>query len=343
MHTPNGLCLDCKFCLLDWMSNKKNPRKLRITTGVELGEVGQDGEGKCNCHICWLGNLWGAELSKARAAFKKEAHQEVGKGTPMRRCNHCFAATFQDTSSKHSCAGIKAVIHNLTEAIPQETRLKLALETLKEVQVAAGGDTFRIQSFKGGKATSVTLGSNSTSSTSTSLTLPEQLKVGTDAHLTGGQLRNVLANFRAKFGRSFAESGLDKQMALQNGRFLPFFTCERTRFEKEGTLVERPLFFCNSTLSFLKEVARLRGQDWEELTLLVQGDSGQGWFKLAVSLIPLSDLDENGREKSRRTRADGIACGATFKSYGVRQIQILALVQGVPESSVNLMIIFRYG
>ena len=75
----------------------------------------------------------------------------------------------------------------------------------------------------------------------------------------------------------------------------------------------------------------------------MQGDSGQGWFKLAASLIPLTELGENEMDGKRRTRADGIASGTIFKSYGVRQILILALVQGVPESSVNLQLIFRYG
>ena len=274
MHTPNGLCLDCKFRLLDWVNNKENPRPLRITTGVELqsGQAGQqEVDGKCACHICWLGNLWGAELSKARAVFKREALEEVQRGNLMRRCNRCFAATFQDSRSKHTCVGMQGVIDNLKEAIPKETRLKLALETLKEVQDEVG-DSFQLQSYKGGKTTSVTLGcssSNLTPSTSNQLSLHEAHKIGTDAHLTGGQLRNVIANFRAKFGRAFAESGLDKQMTVLNGRFVPFFTCERTVFEKDKAMVVRPLFFCNNTLQFLKEVARLRGQEWEDLSVLV--------------------------------------------------------------------------
>ena len=340
LHTPNGICQECHLKLLELMNNKPKQRQLRITTGIELGQVNEL-EGKCSCHICWLGNLWGPELHHARKGFKSKVLGEVEVGGQMRRCNQCFEPTFSGSSSNHVCVGKRAVIENLKIAIPKETRMKLAIETLKEVQGETAGDTIELKSVRGGRPTSITIGRQTPSSSSNQVTLGEMQKIGSDAHLTGGQLRNVMANFRAKFGRSFAESGLDQQLVMHNGRFLPFFTCERNLFEKGGEMIEKPLFFCHSSLEFLKEVARLRGKEWGELTLLVQGDSGQGWFKLAVSLIPLVDLEERERAGGRRLRVHGIASGTKFKSYGVRQILILALVQGVPENSFNLALIFR--
>ena len=69
--------------------------------------------------------------------------------------------------------------------------------------------------------------------------------------------------------------------------------------------------------------------------------SGQQWFKLGVSLLHKLDLEENQGGKRRRTRAEGIGGGNAFKSYGVRKMQILALVQEVPETYYNLFTIFR--
>ena len=289
------------------MKRKENPRKLRITTGIDLGKVGQGADGTCACHICWLGHLWGAELNAARAAFRRQRAEEkqFERGVLLRRCNSCFSAIFQDSSSKHTCVGKKAVIENLKSAIPRDTRLQLALETLREVQVEKG-DSFHLQSIKGGKATTISLGSSTDDLAPDPITLDEAQKLGSDAHL------------------------------------LPFFTCERTLFEKDDDYVRKPFFFCNRAPEFLKEVARLRGEPWEQITLLVQGDSGQQWFKLAASLISSSDLLENERDGKRRRRADGMGAGTKFKSYGVRKIQILALVQGAPESSFNLHTIFRY-
>ena len=40
--------------------------------------------------------------------------------------------------------------------------------------------------------------------------------------------------------------------------------------------------------------------------------------------------------------ADGVGGGIEFKSYGVRKIQILAVVQEIPESYFNLSVIFRW-
>ena len=75
-------------------------------------------------------------------------------------------------------------------------------------------------------------------------------------------------------GRTLVQPGLHTQLSVLNGRFLQFFTCERVRFEKGDTMVERPFFFCNDVEGYLRVVANLRGQNWEDLTLLVQGDSG---------------------------------------------------------------------
>ena len=76
---------------------------------------------------------------------------------------------------------------------------------------------------------------------------------------------------------------------------------------------------------------------------LLQGDSGQAWFKLSLSLIETSDLVLDGGEgssKRRRSREDGIGGGVKFLSYGARKLLILSLVQGVPESNINLEIIY---
>ena len=52
---PCGLCFDCKFRLADRIQGKSNPRPLRITTGVELGQMsGESLPGSCSCHMCWL-------------------------------------------------------------------------------------------------------------------------------------------------------------------------------------------------------------------------------------------------------------------------------------------------
>ena len=342
MHTPNGLCVDCRLRLVDWINKKESPRKLRIVTGVELWKVDRESRGKCGCYICHLGNMFGGELNRARALFKKQKDPQVAKGSDLRRCNKCFAAISKSNPSNHVCCGKKDTLANLKEVISPETRLQLALDTLKEVSGASGDSSFKVQSVNGGQPTTITLGNPAAFAPE-----PPKLKVlevqtlGSGAHLTGGKRRKLLADPRSKFGRSFVESGVEEQLTVLNARFLPFFTCTRTNFEKGDTMVERPLFFCQRTVDFLKEVALLRGHEWHQLSLLVQGDSGQLWFKLSVSLIHLADLEEKEKGRKRRTREEGIGGGSQYCSYGVRKILILALVQNIPETSYNLSKIFR--
>ena len=109
--------------------------------------------------------------------------------------------------------------------------------------------------------------------------------------------------------------------------------------------MEKPLWFCHRILEFSHLVAELRGQQWDSLEPLVQGDSGQLWFKLAMGLIDTEELlelvgEEGGVKKRRRTREEVIEGIGRFRSWGVRKLLVLAVVQGVPESNHNLDIIF---
>ena len=295
-----------------------------------------------------MASLNGLELLKARASFKQQQGQGSNlKGANLRRCNLCFAAVMKDEQSRHVCGSKKTMFENLTEAMPDEqTRLQFALYTLqlKGAQVDGSGDSsFKVQSVAGGKPSTISLGnSKATSSTSSyQLTHSDVQTIASDAHLSTVQTLNVVANLRSVLGRSLAQSGLHTQLSALNGRFSQYFTCERVNFQKGGTMVEKPYFFCNDTTKYLQTVVSLRGHAWDDITLLIQGDSGQGWFKLSVSLIHKLDLEEKQEGKRRRTRGDGIGGGVDFKSYGVRKIHILALVQEVPETYFNLSVIFR--
>ena len=58
VHTPCGLCTDCRLRLNDHVQGKSHPRPLLIATGFKLGKVEPDGPG-CECHICYLASLNG--------------------------------------------------------------------------------------------------------------------------------------------------------------------------------------------------------------------------------------------------------------------------------------------
>ena len=96
-------------------------------------------------------------------------------------------------------------------------------------------------------------------------------------------------------------------------------------------------------MEFVDFVTQLRGEEWEDLEPLAQGDSGQLWFKLSLSLISRTELEDvqEGKKgaKKRRVMDDGVQGGTKFHSWGVNKMLILAVVQGVPECNHNLGII----
>ena len=291
-----------------------------------------------------MARLNGPAFRTWQLSLKKEARVKV-----LYLCASCGMGVMEGQGS-HTCSSsdlerVEAMMKNL----PPELKGKLALALLKEVQEeqGAGDGVVSLPQPKGGNPTPVKIGQSSkplTSPSLPSLTHKDVQTMASSAHLTGGQVRSVMADLRSKFGRGVVEAGFDKEIINLNSRFKDLFTCEIKIFlDKNERVMEKPLFFCHRPLEFLKLVAEMRGQTWESVTLLIQGDSGQGWFKLAVSLIHKEDLQEKVvRGAKRRTRQEGVGGGTEFRSYGARKIIILALVQGVPESNYNLDVIFRY-
>ena len=109
----------------------------------------------------------------------------------------------------------------------------------------------------------------------------------------------------------------------------------------------------------------MRGKVGVKQITLIQGDSGQGYTKIAVSRVSLEDLEkeenltrvqgaglvyqETGEEedylvrgmKRRRSREEGIFGGEQFEDWGVRKILLLAVVHKVQENAYNLEMIFN--
>jgi hypothetical protein len=228
----------------------------------------------------------------------------------------------------HTCSSsdlerVEAMVKNL----PPELKGKLALALLKEVQEeqGAGDGVVSLPQPKGGNPTPVKIGQSSkplTSPSLPSLTHKDVQTMATSAHLTGGQVRSVMADLRSKFGRGVVEAGLDKEIINLNSRFKDFFTSETKIFlDKNERVMEKPLFFCHRPLEFLKLVAEMRGQTWESVTLLIQGDSGQGWFKLAVSLIHKEDLQDRGARVLERCDISRSIYGISSSPRGARNIE----------------------
>ena len=109
-------------------------------------------------------------------------------------------------------------------------------------------------------------------------------------------------------------------------------------------------------MEFLDAVDREIGRRGVEQVTLIQGDTGQGYTKVAVSCLDLRELETKkytrvpgpgiiyrdseqqqitGR-KRRRFRKEGVEGGEMFQDWGSRKLLVLAIVQKVIENSYNL-------
>ena len=121
------------------------------------------------------------------------------------------------------------------------------------------------------------------------------------AHLTGAQQQSILADLRCKWGKNVVEAGMQKALPEHNRKFSQFFSAKKLPFlTSTDEIQEKTLFFCHSTVEFLKEVDRVRGRVGVKQVNLIQGDSGQGYTKIVVSRVSVEDL-----EKEDMTRIPG--------------------------------------
>ena len=140
-----------------------------------------------------------------------------------------------------------------------------------------------------------------------SMTHDEIIKSSAKNHLSGAQLLSQAADMRAKWGRSAVEPGLQAAIPIHNNRLNAYFDVEEWPFQNgKGEVEMKPVWFCNNTVSLIQEVKRLRKLEGVDTVNLLQGDTGQGWTKICLSIIRKSDLER--QPVGVRLPAAGLYC-----------------------------------
>ena len=91
---------------------------------------------------------------------------------------------------------------------------------------------------------------------------------------------------------------------------LPHFLQWRKKIlTTDNKLEEKYLFYCHDIVNFLKKVADLRSENWEDLLMLLQGDPGQHYTKNSINMANQEEL-----EREERVRLP--AAGFEFEDLG---------------------------
>ena len=338
MFFPSGIC---KWCIFDLRSiDEGKPVKLLLPESydTEMPRQTRSSGMECSCRLCWLAKLWGGALKKWQARVRGKEKPKV-----VRLCQECYHGIEDGRSHTCSASTLEAV-RNLTASIPLEIREKLALETLREKAAHSAGGDVALPQAQGGKLVPVQMGGGSSIVTKPmpQISCKEVLTMAASAHLTGKQTDSVLADIRAKLGRSVIEPGVKSARVHHNSQYREFFTAAVVKFwSSEGELVNKPFFWCSSLEAFLNNVAEKRGRMLEECRLKVGGDTGKGFFKLTASLYVPASRTAPISKKMRRSREDGVSPVGKFAETGQRMILLLAWCKGIPESAENLEIVYN--
>ena len=371
---PQGLCTSCSADLhvLDNQGeggdedkeNNVKKRKVNLTLPQDyICDLPIQTRSKtvttCSCRWCILARLAGMNFRKWKDGLRKKI---TGNPCITYICKECGKGV-GSTVKKHTChASDLDRVRALVESIPASVKAKLTLALIRDQQETACSSSFSLPQPQGGKKVQVTVGPQPVQPKLKPLSLKEVQVMAGKAHLTGEQQKSVMGDLRAKFGKNVVEPGMKVALPIHNKKFARFFTVEKRSFlTSDGVLEEKHLFFCHSPVEFLQEVDRERGRQSMDQITLVQGDSGQGYTKIAVSRLSVKELEdeqytkipgaghvyleteeeESRRRKRRRSREDGIEGGDQFEDWGARKIFILAVVYKVQENGYNLDTILK--
>ena len=345
LHSPCGICVDCRIRLMEYANKKPNPRKLMIPVGFVLGQISvEDIEGKpCSCHICFLAGLKGGALKAYISSLSRS--DEVEQESDLRRCNFCFEAIIGSQSASHTCGGKAAILENLKKALTPKTGTQLALEILKDKVEQGGESVMQLQSHKGGKPTEVTVGKQKTSHVSV-LTSENAKAMQERNNLTQTQMKNILADYRCLNGRQSVEPYIVENMLQSKKELEAFFSVELVNFfakvpdnPVDYDLDPQPMVYCHDLEGLLCHIASERKVEVTDLLKLIGLDRGQGHVQLTLQphqesdTLP-QDLKIPGR---RRRRSDGLS-RQDKAAFGVNNLIILAASPVKSENYLNLEI-----
>ena len=361
LYFPQGLCDICqrKLLRMEKAGEAEARQQFILPENYHCSlphETRSQSKENCMCRWCKLARMNGLELRRWQKEVKERRHGEekigvmcpkCGKGLPISQISH------------HCSSSDLAAVAKMLESIPEAIKPKLAHSLLKELQEEPGG-SLSLPPATGGRVVQVQMGHQTSTPKMSSLTHKEVTQMASRNHLTGEQQSSIMADLRCKWGRKIVEPGLQEVMPKHNAQFSPYFTEEQKPFlNTDGNITPKHLYFCHDLVGLVEKVKELRSIQ-SETEILVQGDTGQGWLKIGMSLIKKDDLkkgqrarvaaagaefseennEEAGPSKKVRRRQQGIGGGSQFSDWGARKMILLAVVPKVPESHHNIDLIF---
>ena len=366
---PQGLCNTCQRKLVklgkeDTEKNEGDNVKLLLPDDYHctLPTVTRsNSKNPCLCRWCTLAKLNGGGFKK----WQKEMRESRAKKPPVTRvCPSCYKGL---TASQvlHTChSSDQDIVAAMVQNIPPQLKAKLAHSLVKDMQKEQEGKVLKLPPAAGGMAKSLCVGQVATTSKMEPLTHDEAVKMASRAGISGEQQTSIMADVRGKWGRQAVEPGLQEFMPKHNSKYSPFFAVEQKQFlNSEDKSESKHLFHCKDLKGLISKVKQERNIEGATINL-IQGDTGQNWTKVCLSIIEERDLaqsqanrvpaagvhldedesDDEGppnKKVRRRTMAEGVEGGQEFKDWGTCKMFLLAVVRKVPESHHNLAIIFE--
>ena len=367
--SPQGLCESCHRLLIRKEKSEESTVKFLLPDDYycELPHfTRKKAQETCQCRWCVLARMDAVQLQ----SFKKRIREENNTKPVISRMCHSCGKGVPVTQKSHSCKSSDLnIVQNMLKLVPAGLKGKLAHSLLRELQEEQNdvGATVQLPPANGGRNLVVHLGKEAGHSGQMKpMTHDEMIKSSAKIHNSGAQLLSQAADLRAKWGRKCVQPGLQAAIPIHNNRLNGYFDVQEMPFI-EGNLVDmKPVWFCTDTVALIQEVKRLRNLVGVETENLLQGDTGQGWTKICLSIIKKSDLEhepagvrlpaaglycmeeeeeeENlpgpSKRAKRRTRAEGVSGGQGFKDWGSRKMLLVAVVKKVTENHENIKILF---
>lgn len=294
----------------------------------------------------------------------------------LRRCQSCFAEV--EPCEKHTCGSTACNVLEMLATTSRDVRRQIAATLLRDeaeaedaMILSTGQRQIRLPNPGGaGPPITVTYGAPKKSQPKPRIISGQEildLQNKLDASNTA-MLEKIIPTVRKALGKKSVEAGVKTLMKQRSDMLMNLYTAVNEKFvtktDGRGNPVEvqeRPFVYANLP-SLIQFINKKRGNNPQHVLNKVMVDSGRGFLKVCISVIPfnlprpcnnkrdmigvedledLEDSDDSDSSEDKHTEKPQCKGDQSLgKVTGVNRLILVAIVPDVPEHRHNLGVIF---
>lgn len=375
---PVGICCYCRLALCQ-RDRTEPPEKLKpfqkMPNYEDIQLVKETRNVKtCYCYICITGRNTTHNKIKKGKGHTLQLSNEInidngliaaivpakimqpptdqnnnGPSSTTTICNNCLQKVGRGIAHSCSLQAARQNVVGLLETLPEKQQEQVIAQSLKKKMDSTKTAVEDIDSVRKNEITLSTLGSKLRICIN-----PKEKKQNIFSHdslsnfqlhtgVSSNHMKKMANLLRSNAGRKCIPPNFNQHMSETSKILENIYNESSALFDVDREKKDRPIIWADAQTALYTVIGK-QNYDISDLQIKIMADSGQGFLKISMSIIPLSvsgdEKDFELDDKKRNTYKEGGTVGKKCVSTSVHRLILLCVVPGVKESYENLKILF---